>query len=140
MKRSLLFIVMIAGGALFSSCNQQPAKTAEEAPVTTVEEKKVEFPADALRLAAVVTLKDSTFKEAFEKAAEAVVAGTHQEEGNLFYELGHDKADPLVYVFFEVWKSQEALDAHGATPHFKAFTQAIEGKTEMKVHITTKRF
>lgn len=129
---------MIAGSALMSSCNQQPAQTTE-APATVVIEKTVEFPADAVRIAAIVTLKDAAFSADFEKAAAAVVEGSRAEEGCVYYELGKSST-PLTYVFIEVWKSQDAINTHNETAHFKAFVEAITGKADLNVCVTNKLY
>lgn len=138
MKHLFLFTLMIAGSALMSSCNQQPAQTTE-APATVVIEKTVEFPADAVRIAAIVTLKDAAFSADFEKAAAAVVEGSRAEEGCVYYELGKSST-PLTYVFIEVWKSQDAINTHNETAHFKAFVEAITGKADLNVCVTNKLY
>jgi quinol monooxygenase YgiN len=33
-------------------------------------------------------------------------------------------------MFYEQWASQEALDAHGQTPHMKALGGKLKGKTD----------
>ncbi|CQR14768.1 antibiotic biosynthesis monooxygenase domain-containing protein [Yersinia enterocolitica] len=33
-------------------------------------------------------------------------------------------------MFFERWASEDALEKHNKTAHFKAFVKAIEGKLE----------
>lgn len=136
MKQVLLLAVMFAGISLFSSCNQPATQTPEATPQVIVE-KTVEFPDDALRIAAIVTLKDAAFAADFEKAAAAVVAGSRAEEGCVYYELGKSST-PLTYAFIEVWKSQEAIDIHNETAHFKAFVEAINGKADLNVCITKK--
>ncbi|MDD2436830.1 MAG: putative quinol monooxygenase [Massilibacteroides sp.] len=140
MKRILLFTVMLTGGLLFTSCNQQQAKTAETTePAPVVAEKTVELPADAIRIAAIVTLKDAAFAADFEKVAAEVVAGSRAEEGCVYYELGKSTT-PLTYAFIEVWKSQDAINTHNETPHFKAFVKAIEGKADLNVCMMNKLF
>jgi len=137
MKRIFLFSLMVVGGTLFS-CNQQPAQPTETT-TTVITETTVELPSDAKRIVAIVTLKDAAFQSDFEKAAEAVVAGSRAEEGCVYYELG--KSDtPLTYAFIEVWKSQEAINTHNETPHFKAFVEAIGGKADLTVCVTEKLF
>ena len=44
-----------------------------------------------------------------------------KEEGTLLYTLNRDAKSPNTLVFMERYKDKAALDAHGATPHFKAF-------------------
>lgn len=53
--------------------------------------------------------------------AQAVVdrarTATSAEPGNQAYEFALDIADESVIHVFELWESQEALDAHFQTPH-----------------------
>lgn len=130
---------MIAGSnALLSSCKQQAAQTAE-APAAVVVEKTVEFPDDALRIVAIVTLKDAAFTADFEKAATAVVTGSRAEEGCIYYEFGKSNT-PLTYAIIEVWKSPEAIDIHNETTHFKTFVETIGGKANLTVCVTNKLY
>jgi quinol monooxygenase YgiN len=65
------------------------------------------------------------------------VAPTRAEAGNDMYVLRPDSRDAALFVFVEHWKSQQALDQNKQTPHFRALTQAIEGKLArpMTVHV-----
>ena len=44
-----------------------------------------------------------------------------KEEGTLFYTLNRDPKNPDTLVFMERYKDKAALDAHMASPQFKAF-------------------
>jgi quinol monooxygenase YgiN len=62
----------------------------------------------------------------------------HQEEsGVLRYALHRDTKNPNRLVMIEVYDSQEALDAHGKTPHLQELTGALggllDGRPEMSV-------
>ena len=142
MKRTNLFFLMVLiSGVLFISCNQQTKMqeaTANETPSTLVE--YVNYPDDALKIVATVKLKNADFQADFEKALKAVVEGTNTEEGNLAYEAHQDINNPLVYVIFEVWKSQEAINFHNETLHFKTFAAALGDKAELNVNIMKKLF
>ena len=74
---------------------------------------------------------------AVREAATACVAPTRAESGCDLYVLHRDSKDASLFVFVEHWTSQGALDRHMQTPHFKALTQALEGKLAepMSVHI-----
>ncbi|WP_085535122.1 putative quinol monooxygenase [Massilibacteroides vaginae] len=136
MKQAFLSTLIFAGISLFSSCNQQPAQTPDPTPQVIVE-KTVELPGEALRIVAVVTLKSEAHIADFEKAAAAVVAGSRAEEGCVYYELGKSNT-PLTYAFIEVWKSQDAINTHNETAHFKTFVEAINGKADLSVCVTNK--
>ena len=51
----------------------------------------------------------------------ALVAPTQAEPGSLVYQLHRDPENPAKFMFYERFASQEALDAHTATPHFERF-------------------
>lgn len=55
---------------------------------------------------------------------QGMLAPTHRESGCLLYELYESHREGRFY-FQEVWKSQEALDDHVATPHFQHLQQKI---------------
>ncbi len=48
-----------------------------------------------------------------------MVEETHKEPGCINYDLHVRADDPKTFLFYENWVSQEALDEHMATPHFK---------------------
>jgi quinol monooxygenase YgiN len=51
----------------------------------------------------------------------ALVMPTRLEPGCIMYELHQDPKNPAKFMFYERFKSQADLDAHLASPHFKAF-------------------
>ena len=59
--------------------------------------------------------------EAFEQLFRAYVEPSRAEPGCIEYHMLRDKADPSLFVFFEVWASKDALDEHSALPHMRAF-------------------
>ncbi|WP_194790020.1 putative quinol monooxygenase [Pseudomonas sp. UFMG81] len=59
--------------------------------------------------------------EAFEQLFRPFVEPSRQEPGCIEYHMLRDKADPSLFVFFEVWASQAALDVHSALPHMAEF-------------------
>jgi quinol monooxygenase YgiN len=60
----------------------------------------------------------------------AAVAPSRQEAGNNVYRLHEDKQRPGNFLFYENWKSQEAIDEHMRTPHFKALVAQAEPLAE----------
>ena len=133
------FMLTIAVGVFMSSCCEKPQPEAVATSTSTdTEVKYVAYPDDALKIVASATLKDSTFQADFEKALQAVVEGTNKEEGNIAYEAHQDINNPLVYVIIEVWKSQDAINFHNGTDHFKAFVAAIGDKADLSVNTMKK--
>ncbi|MBJ9978349.1 antibiotic biosynthesis monooxygenase [Pseudomonas sp. S75] len=57
----------------------------------------------------------------FEALFRTHVESSRQEAGCLEYHMLRDRDDPSLFVFFEVWADQHALDAHSALPHMAAF-------------------
>ncbi|MDR3120271.1 MAG: antibiotic biosynthesis monooxygenase [Clostridiales bacterium] len=67
-------------------------------------------------------------KDSVEKAAplfREMIAATRKEDGCIEYRLFTDPKNPAVFVFIEEWTSQEALDRHCASEHFKRIIPQI---------------
>lgn len=85
-----------------------------------------------LKIVATIVVK-AEFQTELEKVFRTVVDETRKEEGSISYELHKDVKNPLRYTILEVWKSQEAIDEHNESAHFKAFANAIGDKIESLV-------
>lgn len=48
-----------------------------------------------------------------------LVAPTKSEDGCIQYDLHESNDEPGVFLFFEIWKSQEHLACHFETPHLQ---------------------
>ncbi|NDW08137.1 putative quinol monooxygenase [Dysgonomonas sp. 520] len=84
---------------------------------------------EELKIVATIVIK-AEFKSDLEKIFRTVVDETRKESGNISYELHQDIQNPLKYIILEVWHSQEAIDKHNESPHFKAFASGIDGKID----------
>jgi len=82
-----------------------------------------------LKIVAVITVKPA-YQQELEKVFHTVVDATRKEPGNVSYDLHQDSQNPLKYTILEVWKSQEVIDEHNDSRHFKAFVNAVEGKVD----------
>ncbi|WP_326984411.1 putative quinol monooxygenase [Chryseobacterium sp. MYb264] len=60
---------------------------------------------------------------------------SRKEEGNNYYDLTEEVQNPNVLVILEEWKSQEAIDFHNSTPHFKELISSISGKAEVSIDV-----
>ncbi len=68
-----------------------------------------------------------------------LVAPTRNEEGCIEYRLHQDNDDPVVFIFYENWKSEACLGKHMNSDHFKSYVTAIDGMIEEKaVHKMTR--
>jgi quinol monooxygenase YgiN len=61
--------------------------------------------------------KNDEFESVFADLAAAVRAN---EPGNVFYTLTRSRSNPQVYKVLEQYADQAALEAHGASAHFRA--------------------
>jgi quinol monooxygenase YgiN len=52
-----------------------------------------------------------------------LVAASRSETGNVAYDFHQDLEDPTRFAFVEIWRDQEAIETHGATPHFQGFME-----------------
>lgn len=50
-----------------------------------------------------------------------LVTETRSEPGCLNYDLHRSQTEPAVFMFYENWTDRDALDAHAASPHMKAW-------------------
>ena len=53
-----------------------------------------------------------------------------EEPGCLGYTLNQSRDDPRLHAFIECWADQAALDAHGATAHFRRLVPQFAALTE----------
>jgi quinol monooxygenase YgiN len=56
----------------------------------------------------------------------SVIAPTREEAGCITFDLLIDKNDPSIFVLYENWKDQAALDAHFQQPYVKQVMKAYE--------------
>ncbi len=82
-----------------------------------------------LKIVAVIKVKEA-HKDELMRVFKTVVDATRKEEGNISYDLHEDTKNPLSYTILETWKSQEAIDFHNKSAHFKTFVKNIEGKID----------
>lgn len=122
MNAGLMLCICCAGLLFTSSCSPEKAATGDE-----------------LVIVAHVTVKPE-FKDEMLKAFQAVVEGTRKEPGNISYVLYQDISDPLKFTFVEVWKSQDAINAHNASAHFQTFAKTVDGKADLSASILKQKF
>ena len=76
-------------------------------------------------------------KFADEMISSGTVDAIRAEEGNLRYEYYQSLEDPETILLIDSWASQEALDAHHATP-MMATIAALREKYDL--HMTVERY
>ncbi|HOS68712.1 MAG TPA: putative quinol monooxygenase [Bacillota bacterium] len=74
--------------------------------------------------------------------SEELVEKTVVEEGCIKYELFQDMRDPKVMIIIEEWESEEALNKHMASEHFKRIVPQLNELREKasEVNILKKLF
>ncbi|MDN5749601.1 MAG: antibiotic biosynthesis monooxygenase [Pseudonocardia sp.] len=72
-------------------------------------------------LSVVATMRAQPGKEQeLRELLESLISPTRAEEACVTYALHQGAQDPAVFIFYENWASQAALDAHLGTPHLQA--------------------
>jgi quinol monooxygenase YgiN len=64
-------------------------------------------------------------EEAVAAALKALVEPSRAEEGCLLYDACRMTDDPTQLVVLEEWASQDALETHMKTPHFRGFLAKV---------------
>lgn len=72
----------------------------------------------------------------FEQLAGELVAASRHDEGCVDYDLFRSATRPDVLMICETWRDEEALAAHGRTPHFRRIVPRLHELAEM----TSERF
>ena len=65
-----------------------------------------------------------------------LLAPTRAEAGCISYDLHQSQSDPALFVFYENWASQAALDAHFQTPHLQAMMKLVPDLVDGRLDIT----
>lgn len=90
-----------------------------------------------LKIVARVKVSPDTRKDvlaAILKCAEL----SRAEEGNIYYDVTEHVSNPDIIVILEEWKSQEAIDFHNSTAHFKELVAGVSGKADIEVDVLSQ--
>lgn len=82
-----------------------------------------------VRIVAPLTVKPE-YLEDVTQALLAIVAASREEPGCLQYDLHRETGSSNGFVFFERWRSDEAVALHEASEHFQHFIKQLDGKLE----------
>jgi (4S)-4-hydroxy-5-phosphonooxypentane-2,3-dione isomerase len=76
-------------------------------------------------------------REQFLKEMWADAVGSEKNEpGCLMFNIVHDDADPNVLYLFEVYKDDQAVEAHKKTPHFQKWLETTKDWLAAPLEIT----
>ena len=85
---------------------------------------------------AIIKAKDGLTAQV-EQQLLALIEPTRAESGCITYELNKDTTEPGKFVFYEEWKSEQALDEHLKTPHLQALIakadQLFDGPLDVSI-------
>ncbi|EIC83635.1 putative quinol monooxygenase [Serratia sp. M24T3] len=82
-----------------------------------------------VRIVAPLTVKPEYIEEVTHALLD-VVAASREELGCLQYDLHREIDSANSFVFYERWRSDEAVAQHEASEHFKHFVKQLDGKLE----------
>lgn len=88
-----------------------------------------------ISVVAKLTVQEGKVEETI-TAFKALLPDVAGEPGTLLYSLNRNPKDPNTIVVIERYKDKDALTAHSATPHFKAFSQKLGAVLAAKPEIT----
>jgi len=135
----LLVLAISSTGCEEEIKSQKPPQRTTEAMLEMMEQmmeetQEVSVP---LVLSARFRVKPSK-RELFLKLATATLEPTRKEPGNISYSFYEESSDPNSFIYFEEWKSYEALATHLALPHTQAllsrFNEIVDGEPNIRLY------
>ena len=90
-----------------------------------------------VRVVATSSVKEGC-QDQFVQAMQALVKSTNElDAGCISYELFRDLKNPLQFAMIEMWESQEDLDNHLASAHFKEIIPSVRDYVSAPTEIAT---
>lgn len=78
-------------------------------------------------------------REEFLKAAQEDSRGSRDDEADCFrFDVVEDVAEPNHFFFYEVYRNEEALEAHRAAPHYQIWAQAVQSGVLAEPAVVTR--
>jgi quinol monooxygenase YgiN len=133
----VLPIALTLAGCSRSPIVQKSAPTStstSSVPASVVQTQEADVP---VVLAGRYKIKPDR-RERFLALANAGLEPTRQESGNISYNFYEDPNLPNSFIYFEEWKSREALAQHlkqpYITPLLNEFSELVDGKADVRVY------
>jgi len=89
-------------------------------------------------LTAILKAKKESVKD-LKPILDNMVLNTRKEEACEKYELQQSLDDETVFIFHEIWKNKEGLDAHNQQSYIKEFVDKAPGLLEKPAEIYLAR-
>ena len=86
-------------------------------------------------LIARLKVKSDAVEQA-KQAALAIIADSRAEDGCFNYDFHQAIDDETVFIWHETWANNAAIEAHGASEHFKNFSRQIKDSVDEPLQIT----
>ncbi len=93
---------------------------------------------DKIFVSATVFPKDGS-EQAVGDILLGVVPKVRAEDGCIRYDLHRAAGKTPRYLFYEIWRDDEALAAHSRSGHMKAMRETLEGLLEQPTEVATWR-
>ena len=90
---------------------------------------------EQITLIAKVKAKEG-LEETLKNELTALLEPTGKEAGCITYNLHQNSEDKSLFMFYENWTSQQALDEHLQTPHLKAFLAKADALLDGPLDLT----
>jgi quinol monooxygenase YgiN len=126
--KKVVFSVLF-GLLLITGCNTKTQTSRDDDTIVIKSDMAEERTGDELKIVAIMTVKPEAIKDIL-PVFQAVVQGSQEEDGCIFYNLHQDINDSTKFIMLEEWKSQAAIDYHNSTDHFKTFKEASKDMIE----------
>lgn len=104
------------------------------APTAAHAAQTVTLPKGAVTVVAFVRARDGKEAELV-RATEALVPKVRQETGNLLCQAHRGVEEPGLVVFYEIFESAAALEAHQEAPHVKQWAMEVQSLTAGPVEL-----
>lgn len=122
--------VFLLGLLCIAGCNNKNKVESSNLNDYVINEGTIEeYTGEELKIVAAMTVKPENVKTIL-PIFQAVVEGSQQEDGCIYYNLHQDINDSTKFIMLEEWKSQAAIDFHNNTEHYKTFKVASKDLIE----------
>lgn len=131
---SLLLLVV----ALLSTGCEEELKSQESSQGTAkpIVEQAQDVPIP-LVVSVIFRIKPSK-RDLFLRVALAAIEPTRKEPGSISYSFYEDASEPNTFIYYEEWKSEEALASHLAQPYTQAvlsiFNEVLDGEPIVRMY------
>ncbi|WP_312419229.1 putative quinol monooxygenase [Epilithonimonas sp.] len=88
----------------------------------------------SIYLTAILKSKKESIQD-LKSILDNMVLNTRKEEACEKYELQQSLDDETVFIFHEIWKSKEGLDAHNQQPYIQEFVEKVPDLLENPAEI-----